>query len=123
VKVFEVYFNKDMRNHYTTSVLVGDYLYGYSSGILTAMEFLTGKVAWRDRSVGKGNCTYADQRLYCMGEDGVVGLIEPTPKAYTEKSRFEIPRGPNPTWTPPVIANGRLYLREQDNLYSYDIKR
>ena len=123
VQASEVYFNKDMRNHYTTSVLVGDYLYGYSSGILTAMEFLTGKVAWRDRSVGKGNCTYADQRLYCMGEDGAVGLIEPTPKAYTEKSRFEIPRGSNPTWTPPVVANGRLYLREQDNLYSYDIKR
>jgi outer membrane protein assembly factor BamB len=123
VHASEVYFNKDMRNHYTTSVLVGDYLYGYSSGILTAMEWITGKVAWRDRSVGKGNCTYADQRLYCMGEDGVVGLIEPTPKAYTEKSRFEIPRGSLPTWTPPVVANGRLYLREQDNLYSYDIKR
>jgi len=46
-----------------------------------------------------------------------------TPAAYTEKSRFEIPRGPNPTWTPPVVANGRLYLREQDNLYSFDIKR
>ena len=123
VQASEVYFNKDMRNHYTTSVLVGDYLYGYSSGILTAMEWITGKVAWRDRSVGKGNCTYADQRLYCMGEDGVVGLIEPTPKAYTEKSRFEIAHGSLPTWTPPVVANGRLYLREQDNLYSYDIKR
>jgi len=123
VQASEVYFSKDMRNHYTTSVLVGDYLYGYSSGILTAMEFLTGKVAWRDRSVGKGNCTYADQRLYCMGEDGAVGLVEATPKAYTEKSRFEIPRGSNNTWTPPVVANGRLYLREQDNLYSYDIKR
>jgi outer membrane protein assembly factor BamB len=123
VQASEVYFNKDMRNHYTTSVLVGDYLYGYSSEILTAMEFLTGKVAWRNRSVGKGNCIYADQRLYCMGEDGAVGLIEPTPAAYTEKSRFEIPRGANPTWTPPVVANGRLYLREQDNLYSFDIKR
>jgi outer membrane protein assembly factor BamB len=123
VQAAEVYFNKDMRNHYTTSVLVGDYLYGFSSSILTAMEFLTGKLAWRDRSVGKGNCTYADQRLYCMGEDGAVALIEPTPKAYTEISRFQIPRGSNPTWTPPVVANGRLYLRQQDNLYSYDIKR
>jgi outer membrane protein assembly factor BamB len=123
VEATEVYFNKDMRNHYTTSVLVGDYLYGYSSGILTAMEFLTGKVAWRDRAVGKGNCTYADSRLYCMGESGIVGLIEPTPTAYTEKSRFEISKGEYPTWTPPVVANGRLYLREQDNLYSYDIKR
>jgi outer membrane protein assembly factor BamB len=123
VQASEVYFNRDMRNHYTTSVLVGDHLYGFSSGILTAMEFLTGKVAWRDRSVGKGNCIYAEARLYCMSEDGVVGLVEPKPAAYAEKSRFEISRGSYPTWTPPVVANGRLYLREQDNLYSYDIKR
>jgi hypothetical protein len=123
VQASEVYFNKDMRNHYTTSVLVDGYLYGYSSDILTAMEWTTGKVAWRNRSVGKGNCAYADQRLYCLGEDGVAGLIEATPRAYAEKSRFEIPRGSLPTWTPPVVANGRLYLREQDNLYSYDIQR
>jgi len=122
-KTAEVYFNRNMRNHYTTSVLVGDYLYGFSSEILTAMEFKTGKVAWRDRSVGKGNCIYAGQRLYCLGEDGVVGLIEPTPAAYKEVSRFEIPRGAFNTWTPPAVANGQLYLREQNNLYCYDIKR
>jgi outer membrane protein assembly factor BamB len=121
--VTEVYFNKDMRNHYTTSVLVGDYLYGSSSGILTAMKFLTGEVAWRDRGVGKGNCIFAERHLYCLGEDGVMGLIEPSPAAYKEKSRFEIGRGSYPTWTPPVIAGGKLYLREQDNLYCYDIKR
>jgi hypothetical protein len=87
------------------------------------MEFKTGKVAWRDRSVGKGNCIYADQRLYCMGEDGAVGLIDPTPAAYEEISRFEIPRGPSNTWTSPAVANGQLYLREQGNLYCYNIKR
>ena len=122
-KAAEVYFNRDMRNHYTTSVLVGDYLYGFSSEILTAMEFKTGKVAWKDRSVGKGNCIYADQHLYCLGEDGAVGLIEATPAAYKEVSRFEITRGAFNTWTPPVVANGQFYLREQTNLYSYNIKR
>src|SRR5215467_14845042 len=75
----EVYFNRDMRNHYTTSVLVGDYLYGFSSGILTAMKFLTGQVAWRDRSVGKGSVIYAEGRLYVLSEDGVMGLIDATP--------------------------------------------
>jgi outer membrane protein assembly factor BamB len=119
----EVYFNRDMRNHYTTSVLVGDYLYGFSSGILTAMKFLTGEVAWRDRSVGKGNVIYAEGNLYAFGEDGAVGLIQATPQGYKEKSRFEIRKGSYPTWTPPVIANGRLYLRDQDNLYCYNIKR
>jgi outer membrane protein assembly factor BamB len=122
-KADEVYFNRDMRNHYTTSVLVGDYLYGYSSEILTAMDLKTGKVAWRDRSVGKGNCIYADQRLYCLGEDGAAGLVDATPAAYKELSRFEIPRGSFNTWTPPVVANGQFYLREQSNLYCYNVKR
>jgi outer membrane protein assembly factor BamB len=122
-KTAEVYFNRDMRNHYTTSVLVGDYLYGFSSEILTAMEFKTGKVVWRNRSVGKGNCIYAGEHLYCMGEDGAVGLIEATPAAYKEVSRFEITRGNFNTWTPPVVANGQFYLREQSNLYCYNVKR
>jgi len=119
----EVYFNRDMKNHYSTSVLIGDYVYGFSSQILTAMKFVTGEVAWRSRSVGKGSVTYAEGNLYALSEDGVVGLIEATPVAYKEKSRFEIQRGSFPTWTPPVIANGKLYLREQDNLYCFNIKR
>ena len=123
VKASEVYFSRDMRNHYTTSVLVGDHVYGFSSAVLTAMNVMTAKVAWRHRSVGKGNCIYADARLYCLGEDGAVGLIDPTPAGYQEVSRFQIPRGSSPTWTPPVVADGKLYLREQDNLYCYNIKR
>jgi outer membrane protein assembly factor BamB len=121
--VSEVYFNKDMRNHYCTSVLVGDYLYGYSSSILTAMKFMTGETAWRDRAGGKGNLIFADGHLYCLSENGVMGLVEATPAGYKEKSRFEINKGANPTWTPPVISDGRLYLRDQDNLSCYDIKR
>ena len=111
-----------MKNHYSSSVLVGDYLYGFSSSILTAMRFQTGQVAWRARSVGKGSVTYADGRLYLFGETGVVGLAEATPAAYKEISRFQIDAGAYPTWTPPVISDGKMYLREQDNLYCYDIK-
>ncbi len=118
----EEYFNKEMRNHYSTSVLVGDTLYGFSSAVLTAMNFRTGQVAWKDRSVGKGQITYADGHLYLLSEDGVVGLAEANPAAYREKSRFTISRGQYPTWTPPVISNGRMYLREQDNLYCYEVK-
>lgn len=119
----EVYFNREMRNHYSSSVLVDGHVYGFSGAVLTAMNFMTGQVAWRDRSVGKGSVAYADRHLYALGENGTVGLIEATPAGYKEQSRFEIPRGAYPTWTPPVIANGRLYLREQDNLYCYNIKR
>ncbi len=123
VKATEVYFSREMQNHYSTSVVVGDSAYGFSNAILTAMNLETGRVAWRDRSVGKGSVTYADGKLYLLGEDGVVGLAEATSVGYREKSRFEIPRGAFPTWTPPVISGGRLYLREQDNLYCFDIRR
>ena len=118
----EVYFNRDMRNHYSSSVLIDDHLYGFSGRILTAMEFETGELAWRDRSVGKGQMIYADGRFYILSDDGVVGLVEPDPSEYREVSRFEIGSRDYPTWTLPVIADGTLYLRDQERLYAYNVK-
>jgi len=119
----EVYFTNDMKNHYSTSVLIDGYLYGYNDSILTALEFATGKVAWKNRSVGKGSVAYADKRLYLLSEDGVAGLVEPAANAYREISRFEIPHGSLPTWSPPVISDAKLYLRDQDNLTCFDVKK
>jgi outer membrane protein assembly factor BamB len=119
----EVYFTKDMRNHHSSSILVGDHLYGFSSGILTAMRFDNGQVAWKDRSVGKGSIVYADGHLYCFSENGVVGLVEATPEAYREKGRFRIEQDSLPTWAHPIIAGGRLYLRDQDTIYAYDVRQ
>ncbi len=121
-KAQEVYFTKDMRNHHSTSILIGEHLYGFSSGILTAMRFDTGEVAWKDRSVGKGSLVYADGNLYALSENGVVGLIEATPEGYREKGRFRITQNSLPTWTHPVVAGGRLYLRDQDTIYAYDVR-
>jgi outer membrane protein assembly factor BamB len=123
VSAREVYFTREMRNHHSSSILVGDHLYGFSSGILTAMRFDTGEVAWKDRSVGKGSLVYADGMLYALSENGVVGLIEATPTGYSERGRFHIQQGSLPTWTHPVIAGGRLYLRDQDTIYAYDVKQ
>jgi outer membrane protein assembly factor BamB len=118
----EVYFTRDMRNHHSTSVLVGEHLYGFSSTILTAMRFDSGTVAWRDRSVGKGSLVYADQRLYLFGEDGTVGLAEANPTAYREHGRFSLKIGYSPSWAHPVVSGGRLFLRDQDALYAYDVR-
>ncbi len=118
----EVYFTKEMRNHHSSSILIGDYLYGFSSGILTAMKFDTGEVAWRDRSVGKGSLVFADGMLYAFSENGVVGLVEATPTGYVEKGRFRIEQDSLPTWTHPVISNGRLYIRDQNTIYAYNVK-
>jgi len=119
----EIWFSKDMRNHHSSSVLVGDHLYGFSSSILTAIKFDTGEIAWRDRSVGKGSLVYADGRLYCFSEQGVIGLVEATPTGYVEKGRFRIQQGELPTWTHPVVAGGRLYIRDQDTIYAYDVRQ
>jgi outer membrane protein assembly factor BamB len=118
----EVYFTKAMKNHHSSSILIGDYLYGFSSAKLVAMRFDTGELAWRDDSVGKGSLVYADGNLYAFSEDGVVGLVEASPTAYHEKGRFELKHGSLPTWTHPVVAGGRLYLRDQDTIYAYDVR-
>jgi outer membrane protein assembly factor BamB len=119
----EVYFTRDMRNHHASSVLIGDHLYGFSDAILTAMKFDTGQIAWRDRSVGKGSVIFVDDRLYLFSENGVVGLAEANPTAYREHGRFEIRTGSLPTWSHPVVANGKLYLRDQDTVYAYNVKQ
>ena len=121
-KAQEIYFTKDMRNHHSSSVLIGDHLYGFSGSVLTAMKFDTGEIAWRDRSVGKGSLVYADGHLYCFSENGVVGLVEATPAGYKEKGRFRIPQESLPTWSHPVVAGGRLYLRDQDTIYAFDVR-
>jgi outer membrane protein assembly factor BamB len=119
----EVYFTRNLQSHYSSGVLVGDYVYGYSDAILTAMRFADGSVAWRNRSVGKGSLIYADERLYLYGEDGVVGLAEATSEAYREWGRFRLPGNQPPTWAPnPVITNGKLILRNQEHVYAYDVR-
>jgi outer membrane protein assembly factor BamB len=118
----EMYFTREMRNHHSSSVLVGDTLYGFSDSILTALNFDSGQLAWRDRSVGKGSLIYADQRLYLYSENGVVGLAEANPTGYRERGRFSITAEGAPTWSHPIITNGRLILRDQDKVYAFDVR-
>ena len=122
VSASEVYFTKEMRNHHSSSILIGEHLYGFSGGILTAMRFDTGEVAWRDRSVGKGSLVFADGMFYALSENGVVGLFEANPASYVEKGRFRIPQDSLPTWSHPIIAGGHLFLRDQDTIYAYDLR-
>jgi outer membrane protein assembly factor BamB len=73
--------------------------------------------------IPKGSVALADGRIYYHTEDGVVILFEPSPKEYIEHGRFEqLDRTASPAWTHPVIANGKLYIRDQDVLFCYDIK-
>jgi outer membrane protein assembly factor BamB len=130
IKTETVYSNKSMKNQHGGVVLLGDYLYGYSDGNgWVCQEFKTGKTVWAHKGIGKGSLTYADGHLYCYSEsNGTVVLVEATPAGWKEKGRFKIPRETalrSPSgkiWTHPVVANGRLYLRDQDLLFCFDIK-
>lgn len=117
----EVYFEKSMQNHHGGIVLVGDHMYGFGSRDLICMNFRTGKIAWQERSVGKGSLTYADGHLYCLGERNSLGLVVANPSEYVEKGRINTPRTGRPSWAHPVVAGGRLYIRDQHTLTCYDV--
>ncbi len=126
-KAGEVYANKDMQNHHGGVVRLGEHLYGHSdSRGWVCMEFKTGKVVWNHTGVGKGAVAYADGHLYCRseGRKGTVALVEVTTSGYKEKGRFHQPdRSGKDSWPHPVIAGGKLYIRDQDVLLCYDVKQ
>jgi outer membrane protein assembly factor BamB len=118
----EVYFTREMMNHHGGVVLVEGHIYGFSGSILTCVDVATGKSVWKDRSVGKGSLTYADGRLYLLGEGNVVGLAEATSAGYREKGRFNIPDQGWASWAHPVVCGGKLFIRNQGTLTCYNVK-
>ena len=124
-----IYATKSMKNHHGGMILVDGYLYGENGGnnetpSLVCLDFKTGKVMWEERKAGKGSLAYADGCLYYRDENGSMLLVEANPKEYVELSRFNQPeRSKAKAWSHPVIANGKLYLRDQNVLFCYDIKQ
>ena len=131
VDAHEEYFldGKEFQNHHGGMVVVGDFFYaghGHNAGAPTCLEWKTGKIAWRkNRGPGSGSSAvaYADGNVYFRFQNGVMALVGASPGGYEEKGTFEIPDVEQPSWSHPVIAGGKLYLREQDSLYCYDVKR
>ncbi|HLH52842.1 MAG TPA: PQQ-binding-like beta-propeller repeat protein [Verrucomicrobiae bacterium] len=132
IQAEEVYFSRKMQNHHGGMVLCDSSLYGANGGneggALVCLDFKTGNVLWDERDdeahrAPKGSIALADGRLYYRTEKGAMLLIEPNSKQYVERGRFDQPeRSKQPAWAHPVIANGKLYLRDQDLLLCYDVK-
>jgi outer membrane protein assembly factor BamB len=128
----EVYFCRKMQNHHGGMILLNGNLYGANGGneggALVCLDFQTGDVLWNERDdpehrAPKGSVILADGRLYYRTEQGTLLLIEPDSKHYIERGRFDQPdRSKQPAWAHPVIANGKLYVRDQDLLLCYDVK-
>ncbi len=126
----EAYNSKVMKNHHGGVVLVDGHIYGYSDNAgWMCHELESGKEIWTEREkLAKGSITYADGHLYCLSEEtGELALIAASPDGWKESSRFKI--DPQTThrkpygriWTHPVISNGRLYLRDQELFFCFDI--
>jgi outer membrane protein assembly factor BamB len=132
VKAEEVYFSKKMQNHHGGMIIFDGCLYGANGGneggALVCLDFKTGNVLWDEHDdaehrAPKGSVALADGRIYYLTEKGTMLLIEPNSKQYVERGRFDQPdRSQQPAWTHPVIANGKLYLRDQELLLCYDVK-
>ena len=128
-EVSGVYTNRVIKNHHGGAILVGDHVYGHADPGWVCQNFKTGEEVWNHRGFGKGAITCADGMLYCLEEgSGTVALIEASPSGWSEKGRFKLSpqsaiRNPQGRiWTHPVISNGRLYLRDQDLIYCFDVK-
>lgn len=130
--VEEQWLSKKMQNQHGGVIIFDGHLYGAhggnEGGALSCLELSTGKVIWDerdnpDRGVSKGSVALADGRLYYRVENGTMLLVEPSEKGYIERGRFEQPdRSDHPAWSHPVIANGKLYLRDHNVLLCYDVK-
>jgi len=128
----QVYFVRGLPNGIGGAVIVGGYLYGTEVGQkLVAVEFATGKIVWQQENFGWGSVVAADGMLYLHLVDGTYVLVEATPTGYREKGRFMPPAAPQhakngdfaeAAFSYPVIANGRLYIRDLGTMWVYDIK-
>ncbi len=129
----DVWDNKEMKNHHGGVVLVGDHVYGFSDGAgLICQDFKTGEMVWNEkgRSLTKGAVHAADGMLYCFDEnEGIMTLAEASPRGFEEKGSFKLPRETElregtkgKIWAHPVVLHGKLYLRDQDLVFCYDVK-
>lgn len=130
VKAEKVYTkNSDVVNHHGGVSKVGEFIYGHSdsSGWL-CFDFKKGEVVWKNQGVGKGSMTVVGDSLVCYSENsGKVARVKADPKAYEELASFTIPEKsklrPNQgkVWAHPVVSGGKLFLREYELLYVYDV--
>jgi outer membrane protein assembly factor BamB len=128
----QVYFIRGLPNGIGGAVLVGDHLYGTEVGQkLVACEFTTGKVKWQADNFGWGSVASADGLLFVHFIDGAIGLVEASPEAFRQKGRFTPPalpkkkqvgQFPEGAFTYPVIADGRLYIRDLGTMWAFDVK-
>jgi hypothetical protein len=125
-----VYTNKEMTNHHGGVVRIENRIFGFSDsgGRWLCQDMDSGKKMWDSKKLGKGSVTFADGHYYCYDEgSGTCVLVSASGNDWKEDGRFTIPektkkpRKSGRIWTHPVVANGKLYLRDQDLIFCFDV--
>lgn len=130
-KELKYYPASELQNHHGGVVPVGDYVYFgrvHGNGYPTCVSLKTGEIEWEASGPVKGGggsaaAVAADGRVYFYYQNGLVALLKADPKNYEVVSTFKLPQPSKQSkWPHPAIANGKLFLRDQDKLHCYDIK-
>ena len=119
VRIKEIWKNRKMKNQFASSVLHENYLYGFDNSILKCIEADTGEEQWKTRGFGKGTVILADGHLIILSDRGKLGLAEAAPAGYIEKASAKVLSGL--CWTAPTLADGRLYLRNEEEIVCLDM--
>ena len=113
--------NKNMCNQFSTSVLNGEFIYGFSEDILVCLEVNTGRVMWEQEDLKKGSLMLSDGKLVIISGEGKLVIAEASPEAFKEISHAQVVG--TKCWTVPVLANGRIYCRnEKGTVVCVDVK-
>lgn len=118
---------KAMQNHWATSIYHEGYLYGVngrheSGSKLRCIDFETGEIQWDgDRNLNRVTMIMADGRFIAVTEKGELGLLEVNPKAYKKIATARVM--PARVQTPPVLAQGLLYLRSDRELKCFNLRQ
>lgn len=114
-----VWENTRMKNKFSSSVLHDGYIYGLDEAILTCLDAATGEQKWKGGRYGYGQILLAGDRVIVLTEDGDLVLVKATPERHEELARFSAIEGK--TWNHPVIAAGRLLVRNIQEMAAFDI--
>jgi outer membrane protein assembly factor BamB len=114
-----IWENINMKNKFNSSVLYNGYVYGLDEGILTCLDVNTGDRKWKGGRYGYGQVLVASGNLIVTSDDGELALVKASPDGYNEIARFSALQGK--TWNIPAIADGRLLVRNANEMAAYDI--
>lgn len=116
-----IWENINMKNKFNSSVLHNGHVYGLDEGILTCLDVNTGERKWKGGRYGYGQVLLASGHLIVTSDTGDLALVKASPDQYTEVARFAALQGQ--TWNYPAIADGRLLVRNANEMAAYDISR